>query len=80
MSKSKIMYSIVIPLFNEELVVNETYKRVRTVMDSTGEPYEIIFVNDGSRDGTLGKVREIAKMDRNICLISFSRNFGTNPP
>jgi glycosyltransferase involved in cell wall biosynthesis len=76
MSKSKIMYSIVIPLFNEELVVNETYKRVRTVMDSTGEPYEIIFVNDGSRDGTLGKVREIAKMDRNICLISFSRNFG----
>lgn len=76
MSKSKIMYSIVIPLFNEELVVNETYKRVRTIMDSTGEPYEIIFVNDGSRDGTLGKVREIAKMDRNICLISFSRNFG----
>ncbi|MGE5614064.1 MAG: glycosyltransferase family 2 protein [Bacillota bacterium] len=76
MSKCKKTYSVVIPLFNEELVVNETYKRVRAVMDSTGEPYEIIFVNDGSRDGTLGKIREIAKSDKNICLISFSRNFG----
>jgi glycosyltransferase involved in cell wall biosynthesis len=79
MSKSKKVYSIVIPLFNEELVVNETYRRVKAVMDSTGEPYEIIFVNDGSRDGTLGKVREIAKSDRNVCLISFSRNFGHQP-
>ena len=47
---SKILCSVVVPMYNEELVVHETYKRLVSVMESTNEAYEIIFVNDGSRD------------------------------
>jgi polyisoprenyl-phosphate glycosyltransferase len=71
-----IKYSIVIPLYNEELVIGETYKRLKKVMDSTRENYEIIFVNDGSRDKTAELTREICSKDENIKFISFSRNFG----
>lgn len=70
------IYSVVVPLYNEEPVINECCKRLKSVMDSTGEPYEIILVNDGSRDKTLEIAREICKKDKNIKLVSFSRNFG----
>ena len=71
-----IKYSIVVPLYNEELVINETHKRLSTVMKSTGEEYEIVFVNDGSRDKTQELAKEIMQNDPNVCLINFSRNFG----
>lgn len=71
-----IQYSIIVPLYNEELVVQETYRRLKQVMDSTSEPYEIIFVNDGSKDKTLTITKEICRQDNNIRLLSFSRNFG----
>lgn len=71
-----IKYSIVVPLFNEEEVVTESYKRLKKVMDETGEPYEILFVNDGSRDRTPEITAGICKQDRNSKLINFSRNFG----
>lgn len=76
MSKSQIQYSIVVPVYNEELVIGETYKRLKKVMESTEEAYEIIFVNDGSKDGTLEIAKTICNMDENIKLLSFSRNFG----
>lgn len=71
-----IVYSVVVPLFNEELVIDESYKRLKQVMGSTKENYEIIFVNDGSRDRTIDKVKSICNNDKNIKLINFSRNFG----
>jgi len=71
-----IVISVVVPVYNEEPVVLETYKRLKNVMDSLKEPYEIIFVNDGSRDKTTFMIDEICKMDTNIKLIDFSRNFG----
>ncbi len=71
-----IKYSIVVPLYNEELVIEETHKRLSEVMLSTGEEYEIIFVNDGSRDKTCELAKQIMKNDSHICLINFSRNFG----
>jgi polyisoprenyl-phosphate glycosyltransferase len=71
-----IQYSVVSPLYNEELVIGETYKRLKKVMDSTKENYEIIFVNDGSRDKTAELTREICSKDENIKFINFSRNFG----
>ncbi|MEN6315409.1 MAG: glycosyltransferase family 2 protein [Clostridiaceae bacterium] len=71
-----LQYSVVVPLYNEELVVNETYKRIKKVMDTTEETYEIIFVNDGSRDITAELTKAICKVDGNVKLISFSRNFG----
>ncbi|HHW48630.1 MAG TPA: glycosyltransferase family 2 protein [Clostridiaceae bacterium] len=76
MKGRKCIYSVVVPLYNEELVINESYKRIKEVMDSTSEPYEIIFVNDGSRDRTSEMAKEICKKDKNVRLLSFSRNFG----
>ncbi|WP_195510290.1 glycosyltransferase family 2 protein [Clostridium tyrobutyricum] len=71
-----IVYSIVVPLYNEELVIDESYSRLKKVMDSVSENYEIIFINDGSSDNTQKKVQKICKIDENIKLINFSRNFG----
>jgi len=72
----KIVYSIIVPLYNEELVINQSYKRLKEVMDSTNESYEIVFVNDGSKDRTREIAEEICSRDENIKLINFSRNFG----
>lgn len=71
-----VRYSIIVPLYNEEEVVCETHKRLSTVMSSTGEEYEIVYVNDGSRDNTEKLVKEIMASDKHTCLINFSRNFG----
>ncbi|WP_333859092.1 glycosyltransferase family 2 protein [Clostridium sp.] len=76
MFKDKVVYSVVVPLYNEELVISESYKRLKKVMDSTGQEYEIIFVNDGSKDGTKNKAQLICKKDSRIKLVNFSRNFG----
>lgn len=73
---SIIVYSIVVPVYNEELVVYESYKRLKKVMDGLDVTYEIIFVNDGSRDKTASIIYEICEKDKNIRLIDFSRNFG----
>lgn len=70
------MYSVVVPMYNEEEVARETYRRLKAVMDSLGEPYELVFVNDGSRDATLAILKEIAAADPSVKIIDFSRNFG----
>ena len=70
------VYSIVVPLYNEEEVINETYKRIREVMDSLHEPYELIFINDGSSDKTWEIAKAFAEDDKSLKLICFSRNFG----
>jgi glycosyltransferase involved in cell wall biosynthesis len=72
----KITCSVVVPLYNEEDVLLETYKRLKKVMDSLNETYEIIFVNDGSRDKTPQMVYEICNKDSTIKFVDFSRNFG----
>ena len=71
-----ILCSVVIPVYNEELVITETYKRLKTVMDGIDGSYELIFVNDGSRDATAKIARSICDNDINVKLIDFSRNFG----
>lgn len=75
MSNSTV-YSVIVPLYNEELVIGESYKRLKKIMDCAEDNYEIIFVNDGSKDKTRDKVEEICKNDEKIKLINFSRNFG----
>lgn len=74
--KSKIIFSVVVPLYNEEEVIHESYKRLKAVMDGLNEPYELVFVNDGSRDKTALLAREICEKDSNVKLINFARNFG----
>lgn len=71
-----IRYSVVVPVYNEELIIEESYRRLKKVMDSTGESYELIFVNDGSHDKSAEILANICENDNNVKLISFSRNFG----
>lgn len=68
--------SIVIPVFNEERVLPITLKRLRSVLAGIDCEYEIIFVNDGSRDQSLAILAEESRCDRRIKVVNFSRNFG----
>jgi polyisoprenyl-phosphate glycosyltransferase len=70
------LYSIVIPVYNEAEVLPTLYRRLTQVMESLGELYEVIFVNDGSRDISPILIRELRAKDERVKLISFSRNFG----
>lgn len=71
-----VQYSIIIPVFNEEEVVRETYLRLTAVMEDTGDAYELIFVNDGSEDLTTVIIDELMHSDSHVRLLDFSRNFG----
>lgn len=71
-----IKYSVIVPLYNEEAVIKESYKRLKKVMDNVDGSYEIIFINDGSRDKTQSMMEDICKKDKTCRLINFSRNFG----
>lgn len=68
--------SIIVPCFNEQEVINETYQRLSKVLD--GMPYtsDIIFIDDGSIDATREALRTITNGDKRVKVISFSRNFG----
>ncbi len=69
--------SIVIPMYYEEQVAEECYKRVTNVLKSIENyDYEIIFINDGSKDKTLDILEKLAQNDGKVKVISFSRNFG----
>jgi dolichol-phosphate mannosyltransferase len=76
MKMNGTIYSVIVPLFNEELVIDESYRRLKEVLSSCGEHYEIIFVNDGSRDTTREKAEAICQNDKTVRLLNFSRNFG----
>ena len=69
--------SIVIPMYYEEEVAKQCYEKVTEVMSSLNNyDYEIIFVDDGSKDKTLEILENIQKNDMKVKIISFSRNFG----
>ena len=68
--------SVIVPCFNEEEVISETYKRIKAVLSKLELQSEIIFVNDGSNDKTEQLLNEFVRTDKNIKIISFSRNFG----
>lgn len=71
------LLSLIVPVFNEEEVLPASYARMSAAMQAlTGYDYEIIYVNDGSRDGTMKQLRAIAKEHKDVRVISFSRNFG----
>lgn len=74
--KRDIRFTIIIPAYNEEEVIQESYRRLTRVMESTGESYELLFINDGSRDQTARIIDRIAQTDPNVRLLDFSRNFG----
>jgi dolichol-phosphate mannosyltransferase len=71
-----VRYSIVIPVYNEEAVLEQTYRRLKQVMERASEPYELIFVNDGSCDRSAEIIKGFRTQDSSVKLITFSRNFG----
>src|SRR3954462_2329202 len=73
------MISVVVPIFNEEENLPELRRRIGVALDATGEPWELILVNDGSRDGSAGLIREFHADDARVKLINLSRNFGHQP-
>jgi glycosyltransferase involved in cell wall biosynthesis len=68
--------SIVVPIYNEELVIEALHSRLLQVLVPSGESFEVIFVNDGSRDRSAEMVDSICRSDRRFKAIHFSRNFG----
>jgi undecaprenyl-phosphate 4-deoxy-4-formamido-L-arabinose transferase len=72
-----VKVSVVIPVFNEEKNLPELMSRLLAVMDGNGEPYELVFVDDGSRDGSLGVLKQAAAAhpDR-VRVLELARNFG----
>jgi glycosyltransferase involved in cell wall biosynthesis len=78
-SESEIRYSIVVPFFNEQENIPPLYMKLTEVMDSIGEPFELVFVDDGSRDNTFRVLSEIYEHDRRVNLIRLRRNFGQTP-
>lgn len=72
----KPVLSIIVPVFNEELVIDEMISRLHSCVNNMNLPYEMIFVNDGSSDLTLQKLKSHALTDNAIRYVSFSRNFG----
>lgn len=68
--------SIVIPLYNEEESVDALHREVTAAAEGLGRTYELILVNDGSRDGTLEKLRAIAERDPRVKAVSFRKNCG----
>lgn len=71
-----VKYSIVVPAYNEEKSLRLFYDAVTAAFSSTGENYELIFINDGSRDGTKEILDELAAADKRVKVCHFSRNFG----
>jgi dolichol-phosphate mannosyltransferase len=72
----KITYSIVAPIYNEKDNLPELHRRITEVMESSGEPWELILVDDGSTDGSTEIIRAMAKEDKHIRPVIFARNFG----
>jgi len=71
--------AVIVPCYNEELVIAESYRRTKAVMEKLSILTEIIYINDGSRDKTRDILNEIASKDTHVKVIHFSRNFGHQP-
>src|SRR5262252_2028013 len=69
-------YSIVVPFHNEEDSVTTLYDRLKATMEQIGEPFELVFVDDGSSDRTYRLLEEIAAVDSRVLVVKLRRNFG----
>jgi glycosyltransferase involved in cell wall biosynthesis len=71
--------SVVVPLYNEEESLRPLYRSITDAVTPLGVSYEIVFVDDGSRDATVRIADEIARADERVCLVKFRRNYGQTP-
>jgi len=75
-SKKEIDISVIVPIYNEQEIINELYNRLKNTVKQISENYEFIFINDGSNDNSLLELLKLAEQDNKVFYISFSRNFG----
>jgi len=73
------MISVVVPIFNEKEILPELHRRLAAVADRLGEPVELLFVDDGSRDGSAAWLDAKAAEDKRVGVLHLSRNFGHQP-
>ena len=73
---SPIQFSVVVPFFNEQENIPPLYMKLTEVMDGIGEPYELVFVDDGSKDNTFKVLSDIYEHDRRVNIVRLRRNFG----
>ncbi|KAF0106697.1 MAG: dolichol-phosphate mannosyltransferase [Anaerolineaceae bacterium] len=71
-----VNYSIVVPIYNELDNLDELTRRVREVMSAARGTWELVLVDDGSTDGSTGRIRELARLDKHVRPVIFARNFG----
>jgi dolichol-phosphate mannosyltransferase len=71
-----VTYSVVVPVFNEEGNVDALASRVIATMEGIGAPFELLFVDDGSRDGTPDRLRLLAAREARVRVVRFARNYG----
>jgi dolichol-phosphate mannosyltransferase len=76
MTANAPLLSIVVPIFNEERIIETLHRRVVDAMERSGETFELVLVDDGSRDASWEKMRAIAAEDARVVLVRLSRNFG----
>lgn len=75
--KKKDKISVIVPCYNEELSLDYFYDEIDRISKKMKKlDFEFLFINDGSKDNTLGKIKELSKKDKRVVYISFSRNFG----
>ena len=78
--KAEVELSIIVPCYNEEAVLRECHRRLSGVLDGMGEPYECVYVDDGSRDATWLELRELEReYPGKVVAVALSRNFGHQP-
>lgn len=75
MEKIKLI-SIILPVYNEENVINQLYQKLIDILNPLDYKYEMIFIDDGSNDQTLNNLIKLSKSNNNVKFVSFSRNFG----
>jgi polyisoprenyl-phosphate glycosyltransferase len=71
-----VQYSIIAPIFNELGNMPELHRRISEVMNSTGETWELVMIDDGSTDGSTDLILELAAADEHVRPVIFARNFG----
>jgi len=76
MTDGRLDVSVVVPVFNEEANLDELHRRLTATLAGLGRPYEIIYVDDGSADGSLAKLEAFAQADPRVTAIELNRNYG----